>query len=271
MKVHFEMKDNVLSKQLNEFIDEKHFKTRTRLHFAIDDMIEFIADNFIKDGDKFQARRMLEQHNNQIRRSDALMMTFFGGCSLIMFLFTLFFLFIPSSDSTAKQDKYIEHSNSVSRLCFFFVYILFAVGFCIQVFVYYGVNYLYIFELDPQQKMTHHQFYKIGFVLLFIYCTCFAFSLMETKLVYIFFHQPMWLMVGMLFFFIIYCIQPCFGCGYRTARYQLLVTMKEILISPFGRVRFRDFFFADVITSMGEPLKDIGHAAFYIYYIQDVD
>lgn len=47
--------------------------------------------------------------------------------------------------------------------------------------------------------------------------------------------------------------------------------MWEILISPFGRVRFRDFFFADIITSMGEPLKDIAHACFYIYYIEDVD
>jgi hypothetical protein len=30
------------------------------------------------------------------------------------------------------------------------------------------------------------------------------------------------------------------------------------VISPFGTVRFRDFFFADVITSMGQSLKDIG-------------
>lgn len=98
MKVHFEMKDNVVNKQINNFIDDQHFKTRTRLHFAIDDMLQFIAQNFIQNGDKISARKMLEQHNNQIRRSDALLMTFFGGCSLIMFLFGLFFLFIPSSD-----------------------------------------------------------------------------------------------------------------------------------------------------------------------------
>lgn len=105
------------------------------------------------------------------------------------------------------------------RFCFFFIYILFAVGFCIQVFVHYGVNYLYIFELDPQQKMTHHQLYKVGFVLLFIWSTCFSLSLMQVKLVYMFYHSPMWLMVGMMIFFVLYCIQPFFSCGYRTARY----------------------------------------------------
>ena len=34
-------------------------------------------------------------------------------------------------------------------------------------------------------------------------------------------------------------------------------------MSPFGKVRFRDFFFADVITSMGKPLIDAG--CIYVY------
>jgi hypothetical protein len=44
------------------------------------------------------------------------------------------------------------------------------------------------------------------------------------------------------------------------------VTLKEILISPFGRVRFRDFFFADVITSIGTSCGDIGISIFYIIH-----
>jgi hypothetical protein len=34
-------------------------------------------------------------------------------------------------------------------------------------------------------------------------------------------------------------------------------------MSPFGKVRFKDFFFADIITSMGKPLTDLG--CFYVY------
>lgn len=45
-----------------------------------------------------------------------------------------------------------------------------------------------------------------------------------------------------------------------------MITLKEILIAPFGRVRFKDFFMADVITSAGEPLKDV---AFIIYYLKN--
>jgi len=36
------------------------------------------------------------------------------------------------------------------------------------------------------------------------------------------------------------------------------------VIAPFGVVRFRDFFFADIITSMGTPLGDIGLTFAYI-------
>lgn len=32
----------------------------------------------------------------------------------------------------------------------------------------------------------------------------------------------------------------------------------NIIIAPFGKVRFRDFFLADVITSMKGPLGDLG-------------
>lgn len=54
------------------------------------------------------------------------------------------------------------------------------------------------------------------------------------------------------------CLQPFHSCFFRNARFELFKTIYNIAISPFGKVRFRDFFFADVITSMGQPLVDIG-------------
>jgi hypothetical protein len=56
----------------------------------------------------------------------------------------------------------------------------------------------------------------------------------------------------------------CFKCCYRRARYQLGIVLWNILIAPFGSVRFRDFFMADIITSMGTPLSDIGLAIWHI-------
>ena len=93
---------------------------------------------------------------------------------------------------------------------------------------------------------------------------CFSLTIVEEKLDYVFKGAPAYFIIILFVFMLFYCIQPCFKCGYRTARYQLFITLLEILISPFGRVRFRDFFFADVITSIGTSLQDIGVCVFYM-------
>ena len=69
-------------------------------------------------------------------------------------LFGLFFLIIPSSDGDNDYDD-ISASMSILRFTFIIIYIIFASGVAVQVFQRYGVNYLYIFELDPNRKMTN--------------------------------------------------------------------------------------------------------------------
>jgi len=58
--------------------------------------------------------------------------------------------------------------------------------------------------------------------------------------------------------FLIFILQPFFNCFYKRARFELLVVIFNIVIAPFGSVRFRDFFFADILTSAGTTLKDVG-------------
>ena len=89
-----------------------------------------------------------------MRRKDAMIIMFFLGASFIMLLFGLFFLIIPSSDGDNDYDD-ISASMSILRFTFIIIYIIFASGVAVQVFQRYGVNYLYIFELDPNRKMTN--------------------------------------------------------------------------------------------------------------------
>lgn len=43
---------------------------------------------------------------------------------------------------------------------------------------------------------------------------------------------------------------------YRVARFEIIKVLGHILISPYGLVKFRDFFLADVITSARLMLSD---------------
>lgn len=200
-----------------------------------------------------------------MRRKDAISIAFWMGASLIMLLFGVFYLAVKSSDpdDDNKNKEFVTSVNTL-RLTFVVIYILFCTAMAIKVFLNTGINYLYIFELDPNSKMTSDQLFKVSAVLLFFWSLCFTMTMGEIKMEWIFHDYPAYPVIIMFLFFLVYCFQCCFKCGYRIARFQLLITIYEILISPFGRVRFRDFFFADVITSIGTSMGDIGICIFYI-------
>lgn len=157
----------------------------------------------------------------------------------------------------------IHNVVRIIRIGFYFATIVFGSAVCVQVFTAYGVNYIFIFQLDPTRKVTYHQLYRIAALLysvcLFSFCLC----IMQIKLDHVFItHAPIFI-YGFVAFFLIYCMQPFHECGHRTARFQLANTVLQIFMAPFGTVRFRDFFFADIITSMGHILGDIGFAIYF--------
>lgn len=70
--------------------------------------------------------------------------------------------------------------------------------------------------------------------------------------------------LAVLLFFVLICIQP-FKIFYRRGRLSLLITLWNILISPFGQVKFRHFFLADILTSMTQPLRDLGYIGCFFF------
>ena len=66
------------------------------------------------------------------------------------------------------------------------VYIVFASGLCSQLFVRYGINYLFILEIDPNHKITHMTLYRVALTLFFIWASCCTLTLAEIKLQYLF-------------------------------------------------------------------------------------
>lgn len=90
------------------------------------------------------------------------------------------------------------------------------------------------------------------------------------KLDFIFKHPAAIFTLIALIIFIILCIVPGHVL-YHRARKSLFFVLLNILISPFGVVRFRHFFFADILTSFVNPLRDLGHTGcFFIkgYWLQ---
>ena len=61
---------------------------------------------------------------------------------------------------------------------------------------------------------------------------------------------------------IVILINP-FMCCYRSIRFEIIRTLFHILIAPFGMVKFRHFFLADILTSLVKPIVDIRYCFCY--------
>eukprot|EP00698_Gefionella_okellyi_P025524 TRINITY_DN9388_c0_g1_i1.p1 TRINITY_DN9388_c0_g1~~TRINITY_DN9388_c0_g1_i1.p1 ORF type:complete len:635 (-),score=124.84 TRINITY_DN9388_c0_g1_i1:794-2497(-) len=121
------------------------------------------------------------------------------------------------------------------------------------------MNYVYILDFDPADTMTHMNVFRLSSLLTVIWVTCFMLYLGAAK-DKLDFHiasyvYPLVMVCSMTF--VLFC--P-FNIFQRSARGTLLNSLFHVMISPFGRVRFREFLLGDVLTSMYKPLIDIGYS-----------
>jgi hypothetical protein len=80
-------------------------------------------------------------------------MAFFGGGTLMTIFITIFVLCIPINEY--EWQGLLVANLYTFRFTFMVIFVLVAVAIDISIFKKYKVNYLFIFELDPQYKMTH--------------------------------------------------------------------------------------------------------------------
>lgn len=121
----------------------------------------------------------------------------------------------------------------------------------------FRVNYIFIFELDPNYKITHIQLYRVAMMLLTIFMLFFMVQIFVTKLDYLFDPPTAMAALGLITTLVVLCTLPC-HIFYLRARQELVRVLFHIFSSPFGLVKFKHFFFADIMTSFVLPLKDMG-------------
>ena len=152
MKNFFAIKDNTIKNRLSFLLDGKAFKvkeggqTNRDLMILSDNLLTFYADVFCK-GSRQKARRSLDAQHNEIRKKDSNMIAFFGGISVSLLIFCLFFLCLDPQDGAPHWE---ELYSGLDIFIFFFVmcFLMLSTGIAVQVFREYSINYAFIFEID---------------------------------------------------------------------------------------------------------------------------
>jgi hypothetical protein len=113
------------------------------------------------------------QRNIEMRRKDAVLLSFFAGTLLITLLVTIGAIIMPA-DTEEESEKILDWEKviltlPVFRFFFMIILLLCLTSLCIFILRKYRVNYLFIFELDPHYKVTHIQIIRVrisSFILL---------------------------------------------------------------------------------------------------------
>lgn len=148
---------------------------------ALTSVLEFFLV-YITNGNERKARQILEKQKYEVRRSDAIMLWSLFSASSVMSIFAILFNFFrPPNDDEPVPYDFFQPVDVMFRLSAIVTYILAATGFAIQVFNHYGINYLFIFECDPNIKMTHYQMYRLALLIFFAQISCLTFTLAQVS------------------------------------------------------------------------------------------
>jgi len=221
---------------------------------AVRKQIYAFAAELCSHGDLTKAKTLIRQGEVTYSTTDVAISSFCLGVSLVAFIESIILMAELGNMNT------ILPCFAVFRLSLSLVFMLWMAAAVIYVFEKYSVNWLYIFEIKVRSTISYFSIIKFASVFTALWSSMFMarFALLD-----------LWpgtydyVSVVMLVSFVGILFMPL-DLFYLPLRKAVAMTLFHILISPFGRVEFRHFFVADVVTSLAKPLGDLYLSTCYV-------
>ena len=169
----------------------------------------------------------------------------------IIIAFVLFYLFLCLNEKI--KDNSVKPFFPAFNFGLIIVLTFFGVSINLYILSKYKINYLYIFEVEPKLRLGSSEILEISLLLLTFWC----FFMICAKIVYnyLIFGSKYYLFPLIIIIFIFLFILIPIDFLYYDFRKGIVITFLRNL-APFGKkgVRFRDFLFGDILTSLTKPL-----------------
>ena len=131
---------------------------------------------------------------------------------------------------------------------------------CVLVFDTYRISYVFVFQLNPRNRLTHFSLFNEASNITIAYlvnCLLLISHYEQALDAHVSSHiYP----ISLLAFFFIKLFTPSTFLSYWHTRATLLSTVASVVTAPFGSVTFRDTYVGDVLTSMVKVLVDVEYS-----------
>ncbi|CAG9322380.1 unnamed protein product [Blepharisma stoltei] len=200
------------------------------------------------DGNVEEAKLLLTRGSKQYRAKDIAGIFFCLGI-VITCLIVILYIAIRFGNITLCP------SYPIFRLTLAVNLSLLSIAYIIYTLEGYSINWVYIFEIDPSNKISSIKLVSYSMFLSAIWIICFLFTIGD-KLYLAFSHHHVKLCITLFIFYFILWLWPFNKC-YRTSRFAFLKLFFELLISPLSYVRFKNYMLGSWLTSFAIPLRDL--------------
>ena len=166
----------------------------------------------------------------------------------------LFFIFLANIPSTTDND--LSPFFPAFNFGLVIIEAMIGCGFVVSILQKYRINYVYILDIDLKSRLGGHDLYKNGFLLLTLWISILL--LMKLSLNFGFFGGQYALfsliLNGLLILFLFLPFHIMYF-GFRKGIIKVLIRN----FFPIGKntVRFKDFLFGDILTSLNKPFTSL--------------
>eukprot|EP00439_Symbiodinium_sp_Y106_P065869 s891_g10.t1 len=212
---------------------------------------------------------------NPISHRSELVLSFFLGSSLALFLAIGVLLALPEKSPKTFSEAYFLTPIPVFRVVFSYLLILWCMGAVAKICDQWDVNHLFILNVDPRCRVTPEFFFARAATLTTIWILIFGMYVVDYKWKVL---PTVWASDGFnkrsSFHFVFYplilllltvigTLAPSTICRNRY-KVSVLQSVRRTCLAPVYSVDFADNMVGDVLTSIAKPIEDVPAAVCYL-------
>uniref|UniRef100_A0ACD5ZSG8 Uncharacterized protein n=1 Tax=Avena sativa TaxID=4498 RepID=A0ACD5ZSG8_AVESA len=256
--------DKVTAKEVQttylKVVESSYFNSSDKAIRLMDDVEELFVRHFAS-GDKRKAMKYLKPNQKEESHATTFFIGLFTGSFVALFIGYCIMAHIAGMYTQQSNKVYMSTSYPVLSMFSLFFLHLFLYGCNIFMWRKTRINYTFIFEFTPTKELKYRD--------VFLICTT-----SMTIIVGVMFAHLTLIVKGysssavqaipgcLLLVFLLILVCP-FKILYRSSRYQFLIAIRNIILTPFYKVVMVDFFMADQLCSQVPVLRSLEYLACY--------
>eukprot|EP01137_Pigoraptor_chileana_P000491 Opistho-2@36782 len=193
--------------------------------------------------------KKLGEYSKRKNKHDHKWSMFMAGLYVGACLPMVIMLIVTASEAdgfSTWKPQYTMYRGLILPICFCYLF-----GANVYLWIRNNINYVFIFEFDATNYLTHAQIFEMAGLMSLLWVVCVYLTVHHTTIV-----PAEYMPVTLFLVYILYFINPL-RIFHRSARYWVIYHILRVFSAPFTKVRFADFWLADQFNSMAIMFIDM--------------